>query len=293
MEKRRIITGNAATSKRIAGGLYLVATPIGNLRDITLRALDVLKGVDIIACEDTRVTRRLLSAYDITAPATAYHDHNAARVRPRLLAKLRNGARIALVSDAGTPLISDPGYKLVREAVDAGIPVIPVPGASAGIAALVVSGLPTDRFVFTGFLPTRAAARRRSLKELRTVNATIIAFESVARLRQSLADWASVLGDRPAAVARELTKIHEEVRRGSLAQLAEHYASAGTAKGEAVIVVGPPPAASWSDSDIDGRLSAALHRSTLRDAVARVAQDTGAPRGDIYQRALALRRERT
>ena len=209
-----------------------------------------------------------------------------------MLAKLSDGGRIALVSDAGTPLISDPGYKLVRAAIDADVPVFPVPGASAGIAALVVSGLPTDRFVFVGFLPTRAAARRRALAELRPVAATIIAFESAARLRHSLADWASVLGNRPAAVARELTKIYEEVRRGSLAQLAAHYASAGTVKGEAVIVCGPPPTPSWSDGDIDDLLRASLGDSSLRDAVARVAQDTGAPRADVYQRALALRRQR-
>ncbi len=291
MQERRINTHNAATSKRIASGLYLVATPIGNQRDITLRALDVLQGADLIACEDTRVTRRLLGAYEITTPTKAYHDHNAARVRPGLLSKLRADKSIALVSDAGTPLISDPGYKLVRAAIDADIPVIPVPGPSAGISALLVSGLPTDRFVFVGFLPTRSVARRRALEKLQTVDATVVAYESTSRLRACLADWAHVCGDRLAAVGRELTKLHEEVRRGTLVQLAEHYAAVSV-KGEAVIVVGPPPAATWSAGEIDAQLRVHLAAGTLRDAVAHVAQHTGAPRADIYKRALTLRRER-
>jgi 16S rRNA (cytidine1402-2'-O)-methyltransferase len=271
-----------------------VATPIGNARDITLRALDLLGHAACIACEDTRVTGRLMARYGIATPLLAYHEHNAARMRPLLLERLRRGETVALVSDAGTPLVSDPGYKLVRGAVEAGIPVTTVPGASAALAALVLSGLPTDRFFFAGFLPPRTAARRTELATLAAIPATLIFFESAGRLADTLADMNAVLGGRDAAVARELTKLYEEVRRGTVAELAEHYAAADPPKGEIVILVGPPPAAAEaSDATIDEALRAALTNESLRDAVAAVAAALGAPRRRVYARALAIAGNRT
>jgi 16S rRNA (cytidine1402-2'-O)-methyltransferase len=270
-------------------GLVIVATPIGNAGDITLRALDLLRKADCIACEDTRVTGRLMARYGIATPLLAYHEHNAARMRPLLLERLRRGETIALVSDAGTPLISDPGYKLVRAAVEAGISVTTLPGASAALAALVLSGLPTDRFFFAGFLPPRTAARRRDLAALAGIPATLIFFESAGRLADSLADMAAVLGARDGAVARELTKLYEEVRRGTLAELAAHYAAIDAPRGEIVVVVGPPAAtAEASDAVIDDALRAALAKESLRDAVAAVAAALGAPRRRVYARALAI-----
>jgi len=278
-------------SKSPAPGLYLVATPIGNLGDVTLRAIDLLGRVDLVACEDTRMTERLLQRHGIRARLTPYHDHNAERVRPALLRRLAGGASLALVSDAGTPLVSDPGYKLVREAIAAGIPVTALPGPSAALVALQLSGLPTDRFLFAGFLPSRDAARRRALAELAKVPATLVFFETAPRLAETLAAMAEILGDRPAAVARELTKLFEEVRRDGTAALARHYAEAGPPKGEIAVVVGPPsepvPAA---PGEIDAALAAALARMSLKDAVAAVAAATGEPRRDVYARALALQR---
>lgn len=274
----------------LAPGLYLVATPIGNLRDVTLRALDVLKGVDVIACEDSRVTVKLLTAYGIATPTTPYHEHNAARARPRLLARLAKGARIALVSDAGTPLVSDPGYKLVAEARADGIPVTAVPGPSAALAALAVAGLPTNAFHFAGFLPPRKAARRRALEALRTVLATLILYESANRLAGLLADAETVLGARAAAVCRELTKLHEEVVPGTLAALARRYEEAGPPRGEIVVIVAPPGAqdAAVAGEALDAALRTALAAASLRDAVDRVAAETGLPRRRVYARALAL-----
>lgn len=274
-------------------GLYIVATPIGNLRDITLRALDVLRAADLIACEDTRVTARLLAAHGLRTPTTAYHDHNAARVRPGLLRRLAAGETVALVSDAGTPLVSDPGYRLVREAIDAGIPVTAIPGASALLGALAVAGLPTDRFLFAGFLPTRDAARRKALEELAGVRATLVFFESPQRLARSLQAMADVLGPRDATVARELTKRFEETRRGALEELARHYAEAGPPKGEVVVVVGPPGAETpaHDDAEVDAMLRAALATGSVKDAAAAVAARTGRPRKALYRRALALRDE--
>jgi 16S rRNA (cytidine1402-2'-O)-methyltransferase len=265
-----------------------VATPIGNAGDITLRALELLRRADRIACEDTRVTCGLLARYGIATPLLAYHEHNAARMRPLLLERLRRGETIALVSDAGTPLVSDPGYKLVRAVVEAGIPVTTLPGASAALAALVLSGLPTDRFFFAGFLPPRSAARRTALAELAGIAATLIFFESAGRLADTLADMAAVLGARDAAVARELTKLYEEVRRGTVTELAEHYAPVDPPKGEIVIVVGPPAAAEASEAVIDDALRAALATLSMRDAVAAVAASLSAPRRRVYARALAL-----
>ncbi|WP_425450170.1 16S rRNA (cytidine(1402)-2'-O)-methyltransferase [Virgifigura deserti] len=273
-------------------GLILVATPIGNLADITLRALDTLRRADVIACEDTRVTARLLARYGIETSLLAYHDHNAARRRPVLLDRLRRGETVALVSDAGTPLVSDPGFKLVRAARDAGINVTAAPGPSAPLTALVISGLPSDRFLFAGFLPPRGAARRTALGTLATVPASLLFFESAGRLAATLADMATVLGPREAAVARELTKLFEEVRRAPLPELAAHYAAAGPPKGEIVIVVAPPEEAAATEADLDAALERALAEMSLRDAAAAVATATGRPRREVYARALALARDK-
>jgi 16S rRNA (cytidine1402-2'-O)-methyltransferase len=270
-------------------GLHLVATPIGNLGDITLRALWVLRGVDRIFCEDTRVTGQLLARFGIGTPLDAYHDHNADRVRPLALAALRRGERLALVSDAGTPLLSDPGFKLVRAALDEGLPVTAAPGPSAAIDALILSGLPPDAFLFAGFLPPRATARRKALATWQNVAATLIFYEGPSRVGAALADMRDVLGNRPAAIGRELTKRHEEVRRGSLAGLATHYRS-DPPRGEVVIVVGPPEVAAPTDADIDSQLDAKLARLSLRDAVAELAAETGLSRQTLYDRALVRRR---
>jgi 16S rRNA (cytidine1402-2'-O)-methyltransferase len=276
-------------------GLYVVATPIGNARDITLRALDVLRAADLVACEDTRVTRKLFAIHGIERPLVAYHEHNAARVRPTLLRRLAEGASLALVSDAGMPLVSDPGYRLVREAAAAGIAVTAVPGPSAPLAALCVAGLPTYRFLFAGFLPPRSAARRAALAELAGIRATLIFFEAARRLPDALADMRDALGGgREAAVARELTKLFEEVRRAPLAELAAEYAHAGPPKGELVIVVGPPAeagraAAALDQADIDAALRAALADLPPGEAASAVARTTGCPRRELYRRAVALK----
>jgi len=270
-------------------GLHLVATPIGNLDDITLRALATLRRADIVACEDTRVTRRLLQAFAIATPMIAYHDHNAARILPALMRRLEGGEIVALVSDAGTPLVSDPGYRLVRAAIEAGVAVTALPGASATLAALVVSGLPTDRFLFAGFVPPRQAARRAALAELAPVPATLVFFEAPRRLAATLADMVATLGAREAAVARELTKLHEEVRRGTLAALAGHYREAAPPKGEAVIVIGPPAkAAAVDDAALEQLLRSALALMSVRDAVAAVSGETGIARRIVYRRAVAI-----
>jgi len=279
----------ADAPSKLAPGLYLVATPIGNLADVTLRALDVLRRADAVLCEDTRVTAKLLARYGIAVTTQPYHDHNAERVRPAVLERLKAGAALALVSDAGTPLVSDPGYKLVRDALADGIAVTVVPGASAALTALLGSGLPPDRFLFAGFLPPKTAGRRKALDELKDVAATLVFFESAPRLGESLADMSAVLGPRPAAVARELTKLHEEVRRDDLAALAAHYRTAGPPKGEVVLVVGPPAPATASDSELDRALGAALAHKSLREAVDDVVAATGARRRQVYTRALALK----
>lgn len=281
--------GDWAPKHGLAPGLHLVATPIGNLGDITLRGLWVLRHADRILCEDTRVTARLLARYGIDTPLDPYHDHNADRVRPAILEALRRGATLALVADAGTPLVSDPGYKLVRAAFAEDLPVTAAPGPSAALTALVLSGLPPASFLFAGFLPPRAAARRRALAQWPDLAATLIFFEAPSRLAAALADMAEILGERSAAVARELTKRHEEIRRGRLAALAQHYRGAGTPRGEAVIVVGPPEAAlPAAEDEVDGRLRALLAKHSLRDAVARLAAETGIARRMLYERALAL-----
>ncbi len=272
-------------------GLYLVATPIGHARDITLRALDLLAAADLIAAEDTRVVANLLQIHGLSARRTIpYHDHNGAAQRPKILAALAAGQVVALVSDAGTPLVSDPGYKLVQAAVAEGYPVTALPGASAVLTGLQLSSLPTDRFTFAGFLDQKETARRRQLADLAAVPTTLIFFESANRLAESLADMAAVLGDRPAAVARELTKKFEEVRRERLSVLAAHYQTNGPPRGEVVVIVGGPDPALAPAIDLDSALTAALASLSVRDATDRVAAATGLPRRQVYARALDLAR---
>jgi 16S rRNA (cytidine1402-2'-O)-methyltransferase len=283
----------AIESPKAEGGLYLVATPIGNLSDITLRALELLAGADVIACEDTRVTGKLTGRYGIKTSLTPYHEHNAAAARPKILARLAAGQAVALVSDAGTPLISDPGYRLVREAVAAGFTVTPLPGASAVLGALSVAGLPTDRFFFEGFLPVKQAGRQKRIAELGLIPATLVLFESGPRLAAALADLAAGLGFRAAAICRELTKLHEEIRRGDLVTLAKDYAEGAETRGEIVIVVAPPADDDGTADDLDELLRRALARVSVKDAVGEVALVTGRPRREVYQRALELEKDGT
>jgi 16S rRNA (cytidine1402-2'-O)-methyltransferase len=279
------------SSSKLASGLYLVATPIGNLGDIGARAIEVLGAVDGVLCEDTRHSGRLMAALGLDVRLSPYHEHNAARVRPRLIEALQGGASLALISDAGMPAIADPGHKLVREALDAGILVSAVPGPSAVLMALAISGLPTDRFFFQGFLPAKSSARQKVLAELATIPATLVLFESPNRLAACLADAALALGQRPAAIARELTKLHEEVRRGPLDELAAALAAEPAPKGEIVVVIGPPEPGSLrvADEEVDAQLGAALAEHGPSRAAALVAEATGRPRGQLYKRALALR----
>jgi 16S rRNA (cytidine1402-2'-O)-methyltransferase len=274
------------------GRLLVIATPIGNLGDITLRALEALRAADVIACEDTRVTAKLLARYQIVRPLQAYHDHNARDLEPRLLKRMQAGETVALVTDAGTPMISDPGAGLVQAAIAADIPVSVLPGPSAALAALAVSGLPTDRFLFVGFPPPRSGERRRFLAELAAIPATLILYEAPHRLAESLADMAAVFGNRSIAVARELTKLHEEVRRGGLVELARQYASAPAPRGEIVVVIAPPsPVEEGAEIDLDSVLREAMGLMSLRDAVAQTAAITGLSRKEIYARALELQAE--
>ena len=289
---RYTVACQAIAAPQLAPGLYLVATPIGNLRDMTLRGLEILAAADLVACEDTRVTRKLFDHYGLTAPLIAYHDHNAEAARPKILEKLAGGSAVALVSDAGTPLISDPGYRLVRAATAAGHPVIAAPGASAVLTALTVAGLPTDRFFFEGFLPPKPGARQARIAELIRIPATLVLYESGPRIAATLADLAAGLGGRAAAIGRELTKLHEEVRRGTLETLARDYAAGAETRGEFVIVVAPPAADAPADAaEIDALLRAALSRASVKDAVAEVAAATGEPRRAVYSRALELAKE--
>jgi len=290
--RRYLLAGQAIEAPPLAAGLYLVATPIGNLRDMTLRALEILAAADLVACEDTRVTRKLFDHYGLSAPLMPYHDHNAETARPKILEKIAAGSAVALVSDAGTPLISDPGFKLAREAAAAGLAVTAAPGASAALMALTVSGLPTDRFFFEGFLPSRTGARCARIAELARIPATLVLFESGARLAAALEDLAAGLGARQAAIARELTKLHEEVRRAPLDALARAYAAGAETRGEIAIVIAPPDAPEKPAGDeLDGLLRAALARVSLKDAVAEVAAATGEARRAVYARALALTKD--
>ena len=273
-------------------GLYVVATPIGNLRDITLRALDILGGATRVYAEDTRVARKLLDAYGLKPKLAAYHDHSAEGARGEILDALAAGESVALISDAGTPLVSDPGFKLARAAIEAGHKVIPIPGASAPLAALVASGLPSDRFLFAGFLPNKQHARRAALADLAEIDATLILFESGPRLAESLADMAEAFGPRAGVVARELTKMFEEVRRASLDQLAAHYAKAGGPKGEIVVLIAPPPEpAEASTEEIDAFLRDALTRLSVKEAASEAADKLNVPRRTAYARALELKDE--
>jgi 16S rRNA (cytidine1402-2'-O)-methyltransferase len=272
-------------------GLYVAATPIGNLKDVTYRVVDALKEADLILCEDTRQTAKLCAAYGIVTPRAPYHDHNADKARPGILKKLGAGARICLVSDAGTPLISDPGMKLVRDARKIGVKVFPLPGPSAAVAALSAAGAPTDRFLFAGFPPAKAAARAAFFRDLAPIEATLVFYETAPRLSGSLAAMAAAFGDRRAILARELTKLHEEFREGALSDLAALYAEKAP-KGEIVVIVHPPaPKASASEAELDEFLARALEEMTVKDAAAAAAEALKVPRKDAYQRALRRKGE--
>ncbi len=280
-------------ARPLAPGLYLVATPIGNLADISLRALAVFARADLIAAEDTRHSKKLLSHFGLHGELTSYHEHNAERERPKLIARLRAGRSVALISDAGTPLISDPGYKLVRDALDEGIMVTSIPGPSAALAALTSAGLPTDTFLFAGFLPPKSGPRRARLAELKSVPATLVFFETAPRLAKSLAEMADVLGSREAAIAKELTKLHESVTRGRLDRLAHHLSGGETLKGEFVVMVAPPAEeeAFVSDEKIVEQLKKALKLESFRDAVRSVAEVLNVSRARVYELGLEFKRD--
>ncbi len=282
--------GLSAEAEPIAPGLHVVATPIGNLGDVSFRALATLAAADLVVAEDTRVTKTLLAHYGVTTPLFAYHEHNADLVRPQLLAKLLAGRALALVSDAGTPLVSDPGFRLVGDALARGIAVTSVPGPSAVLAGLVVAGLPTARFFFEGFLPTRSAARRQRIAALAAVPGTLVFFESARRTAETVADLAAVLGPRDAAVARELTKLFETVKRGPLPALAAELAAGEALRGEVVLLVGPPPdeQPALEGEVLDEQLRAALETLSVKDAAAVVSAATGQPRRKVYARAIEL-----
>ena len=269
-------------------------SPIGTLGDMSARAIATLQGVDLIACEDTRVTGGLRVHFQIQTPMTPYHDHNADRVRPELIARITAGAAVALVSDAGTPLISDPGFKLVRACADAGLTVVPIPGPSAMLAAVVTAGIATDRILFAGFLPNKSSARREAISEFKTLSATLTFYESAQRLADTLADMNAVLGPRQAAVCRELTKLHEEIRRGPLDELAAAYADEPTPKGEVVVVVAgaEKTVAEVSPAEIDAALQDAMAKLSVRDAAALVAEQLNQPRRAVYSRAIELAKVR-
>jgi len=290
-EDREPKSSSARGKCTLAPGLYVISTPIGNARDITLRALDVISAADLVLAEDTRVTAKLCSIHGLHVPLATYNDHNAARERPRILKRLQAGARVALVSDAGTPLVSDPGFKLVREVAREGLPVEVVPGPSAVLAALVLSALPSDRFLFAGFLPVRNAERRRVLEELRSIRATLIFFESPRRVGESLADIYTVFGERNAAVMREVTKLHQETSRGTLSALSSRYSGKdGYPRGEITIAV---EGRTTEPPDQVQRLSPALVRAMkampLREAVDLIAEASGESRSKLYARALTLK----
>jgi 16S rRNA (cytidine1402-2'-O)-methyltransferase len=280
------------TAPKAVPGLHLVATPIGNLGDITLRALETLAGADVIACEDTRITRRLTERYAIAAELKPYHEHNAAQARPKILERLAQGASIALVSDAGTPLISDPGFKLVREVCAAGHQVIALPGPSSVLAALSVAALPTDRFFFEGFLPSKAAARRARLTELSRIDATLVMFESGNRVQDALRDLSEIMGARDGAICREMTKLHEDIRRAKLSELAQ-LADTLETRGEFVLVIGPPAADAQvlTSEALDDLLREQLNHHSVKDAVAHAVELSGRPRREVYARALELAKQ--
>ena len=280
---------SSATSQPRTGELYLVATPVGNLKDITLRALEVLESVDRIACEDTRTSGVLLKHYGIKTPMKAYHTHNEAEATEALVAELATGKRIALISDAGTPLLSDPGARLVTAAIAAGVRVTPIPGASALLSAITVAGLPSEQFFYAGFLPNKSGARKDTLKPFINLQATLVFYEAPHRLLDSLADLREVYGDRQAAVARELTKLHEECVRGLLSDIISHFETHAP-RGECVILVhGAAPAEAMGDDAVDNALRSAMKDGSLKEAVALVTDHSGRAKSDIYARALALK----
>lgn len=272
-------------------GLYVTATPIGNLGDITVRALQLLSAADFIACEDKRVSGKLLSYYDIKTPMISYHDHNAQDVMPRIIDELKSGKIIALISDAGTPLISDPGYKLVNECRKEGIMVTSLPGASALLCALTNAGMPTDNFLFCGFLPSKTTARQKEIKKYSDVASTLIYYESPKRLLASLKDIRSVLGNRVAAVCRELTKLYEEICKDNLDELIHQFENRPTPKGEIVLIVSPPDKSEGIIDDLDAALMDALERLSVKEAVAAVTYMTGKKRKEVYKRALELSKD--
>ncbi len=285
------------SSTRVTGGpasgrFTIVGTPIGNLSDLSPRGQAALMDADVIYCEDTRVTGKLCAHFGIKTPCRAYHEHNAEALRPRILEALAQGQAVTLVSDAGMPLISDPGYKLVQAVIGTGIEPQVVPGPTAATTALVLAGLPSDRFFFAGFLPPKSGARRKALGELAQIPASLIFYEGPSRLAAMLNDAAEALGDRSAAVSRELTKLYEETRRGRLSELAEHYQTQGAPKGEIVVVVGPPaPAEAPSEGDLDAMLEDAMRENSLKDAVAYVTNISGTKKKLVYERALKLKEQ--
>lgn len=281
-----IAAGNPA--RPLAPGLHIAATPIGNARDVSLRLLDTLAAADLVLCEDTRETAKLLSIHGIAAKLESYHEHNAERMRPRILDRLAEGKAFVLVSDAGTPLVSDPGYKLVRDVIEQGHAVTALPGPSSVLAALCVAGLPTDRFFFQGFLPAKQGARTRAIAELAPVPATLVVLEAAKRLVATLEALAEGLGARDAAVTRELTKRFEEVRRGTLTELAAHYTAEGPPRGEIVLVIAPPTAMDADDDALDTALRTAMKSQSASRAAADVAKTLNVPRKRAYARALEL-----
>jgi 16S rRNA (cytidine1402-2'-O)-methyltransferase len=278
----------ALSSQTLPPGLYVVATPIGNLGDMTLRSIECLKSVDVIACEDTRVSAKLLSAYGITTPTLSYHDHSDEKKEAAILSLLSEAKRVALISDAGTPLISDPGFRLVRAAIAAGHPVTTLPGASSVMAALVLAGLPCERFFFAGFLPAKAQALKTELAALKSIPSSLVFFESARRLKETLEAMQAVLGNRQAAVVREITKLFEEARRGTVSELADYYAKQ-EARGEVVIVVAPPERETTSDEDIVRQLQTLLQTHSIKDASSLLAEMTGRSKKEIYALALGQR----
>ena len=274
--------------RNLAAGLYIVSTPIGNLKDITLRALEALSGAQIIYCEDTRVSGKLMAAYGLKAPLVSYHEHNGAQRRPEILAKLEQGAVLALISDAGTPLISDPGFKLVQDVIAGGHKVFPIPGASALLAGVVASGLPTDSILFAGFAPNKAKARDSFFAAFKDVDATLVFYESPNRIHASLKAMEAVFGaNRQACVGRELTKRFETFHHGSLAELVA-LGDGIMAKGEFVVCLAPAPEAAVSESHMEDMLRTSLKTLPLSRAAADVAQKLGLPKRDVYQKALTL-----
>ncbi|MDY8110250.1 16S rRNA (cytidine(1402)-2'-O)-methyltransferase [Fulvimarina sp. 2208YS6-2-32] len=285
-----VLNGTTREAPRAERGLYLVATPIGHLGDITLRALDLIAGADVLACEDTRVTGKLLSRFQIKRRMTPYHDHSSDETAASLVETVQAGRSVAIVSDAGTPLVSDPGYRLVRAAIEADVPIFAIPGASAILTALAVSGLPSDAFFFAGFLPSKEKARLDRIAALTRVPGTLVIYEAPHRIAQSLAAMAEGLGDREAAVCRELTKMHETVYRGTLTRLAQDFCAMDQVKGEIVVCIAPPPQeAAPAEQDVDAILAGLLAEMKPTQAAREAARLTGLNRRDLYQRALALK----